>query len=116
LLARADAICARLNKGAASVKTTSLQSVGTTAPALAGHYRTALAGLRKLTPPAAMNADWSAILADVELAENEILKMGRYALANDPASTVRVENGIETIQLHRFAIAKRDGLRDCSEL
>jgi hypothetical protein len=116
LIAKADAICARLNRQAGSVRNTSLRGVGSTAPLVAGYFRAAFAELRRLTPPAAMARDWKAIVSDIQPVAGEVVIMGKYASDNDPASTAKVESRIARVQLHRIAIAKRNGFRDCAEL
>jgi hypothetical protein len=116
LVAKADAICRHLNMQAATISIKSPQDIARTAPQLAIYYRTALTDLRKLTPPAAIAGDWKAIVADVQTLANEIVTVGKYAADNDPASMTRVDKNVTNVQRHRFAIAKRDGFKDCAEL
>jgi hypothetical protein len=115
LIARADAICKRLNLRARSITTTSLRTVGTTALTVAGYYRTALTELHKLTPSASMAGAWRALLADIAPVPSEATVMGRYALDNDIKSTVRVETHLGKIQRRRIALARHAGFKDCAE-
>jgi hypothetical protein len=116
LIAAADAICARLSKRTRSVTNTSLAGVGSTAPLVAGYYRAAFAELRNLTPPRSMARDWKAIVSDIRPVADETLIMGKYATDNDPSAAAKVEGRIARIQLHRIAIAKRNGFKDCAEI
>jgi hypothetical protein len=114
-IARADAICRQLNERAHTQLTVSLHTVGTTAKPLASYYRAAFAELRRLTPPAEIADAWRAIVSDVQRVPSLIDTMGRFALDNDMASTVKAELKVKKIQEHRFAIARRNGFTDCGE-
>jgi hypothetical protein len=116
LIAKTNAICRRLNKQTATVTISSPQDIARTAPRLAGYYRTALADLRKLTPPTAFAADWKAMATDIQTVAEESLTAGRFAADNDLSSVGRVDNNVTGIQRNRFAIAERNGIKDCAEL
>jgi hypothetical protein len=116
LVAKADAVCRRLNKKAGSMSISSLQDIVRLAPRVSGYYRMAFAELRRLAPPVAMASDWRAIVTDIQPLAGEIMVWAGYARDNDPASVAKVEGNVKAIQQHRFAIARRDGFRDCGEL
>jgi len=115
-IARADSICRRLNKRAATQLTVSLHTVGTTATPLAGYYRDAITELRKLSPPAGMANAWRTIVFDIERAPSIIVTMGRFALRNDMASTNRTEIRLKKIQEERIRVARNHGFTDCGEV
>jgi hypothetical protein len=71
--------------------------------------------LRKLAPPAALSADWKAILADMQPLPKEIAIIGRYILDNDTESAERIKIKAVAHQQNRFAIARRDGFTNCAE-
>lgn len=115
-IANADAICRRLNKEAATLITTSLHTVGTTATPLAGYYRAALAELHTLAPPRELAGTWNSMIADLQQVPASLATMGRFALDNDMKATVNAELKVQKLQQHRTAIARRHGFTDCGEV
>lgn len=115
-VAQADAICGYLNKEAASLLTTSLHTVGTTAGPLASYYQAALVKLHKLTPPPELAGPWRNMIGDLQRLPAGIVTMGRFALANDMAATVKAELKVQKIQQHRTAIARKNGFVECGEV
>lgn len=117
LIKRGDAICRQLNQRlrSPSLRDNSLYTVGVTSVPTVSYYRAAFTELRSLTPPVAMANAWKTIVADVDKASGEIATMGRFALDNDSASTVRVEIKLGQTQRHRFTIARHNGFTDCGE-
>jgi hypothetical protein len=115
MVAEANAICMRLNakKGAAPPASTE-QAVGRVAPKVAADERTAVAELRKLTPPATMASDWKQILADAETLTAGTARLGAYAQANDLVGAQPMIRASQQAQKQMSALAETDGFKECA--
>lgn len=118
LVARADAICRQVtakletvNKGRA---VSTPQQIARAAAGASGFEQSALDELGKLTPPAALEADWKRFVAGAQSLADDTASLSESV--NDPAVARRVIASAEATQKQMAAIAKRNGFTDCEQV
>jgi hypothetical protein len=118
LIARADAICLRLNNelAATAAKSVGMREIARVSPRHAALEQTAVMELSKLTPPASIARDWRQIVAYRQTLAEELALLGRYAKVKN-ARSVRAL-AVSKKHLHRqlTTVATRDGFKRCSRL
>jgi len=115
LIAKADAICARINTKRSSVVVSTAQQYKTLVPQLATYEQAAVAELATLVPPASMAGDWKLIVAGSQQLADNITKLGEYAKANRLGSQNALVASNEKTQEQLTAVAKRAGFKDCAQ-
>jgi hypothetical protein len=115
LIAKADAICGRLNARLASSPIKSVADFARIVPRLAAYERAAFAELGRLLPPASMASDWRQIVAGGQTIASYTAKLGEYAKANNLKGAGPLYPASRKVQQKTLAIAKRDGFKDCAE-
>lgn len=114
LIAKADAICQRLQTTLESNNVGTSQDIGRVAPELASTERAALAELRKLTPPSELAGDWREILAGARSLAESTERLGEYARQNKYSSARRFIVSAEAVHHQMTAITTQDGFHDCT--
>jgi hypothetical protein len=115
LIAKADAVCHRVNMKRTSNKIGSQQEIAHSATELASYERHALTELNKLVPPAFLANDWRQILANRQTIADDTLAVGRDVNSNNVTAAHTLLSEIEQVQRRMFAIARRDGFNDCAQ-
>jgi hypothetical protein len=116
LIAKADAICSRVNAQLASTAIRSTHDYARLLPQVAAYEQTELAELGKLTPPASMASDWQQILASTRTLAGDTAKIAEYAKSNNLKAARALLTTATTAQQQMLATAKRNGFKDCSRL
>jgi hypothetical protein len=121
LIARGDAICRRINAKISTITVSSAQDYARLAPPLAAYEQTAVAEMRKLTPPASMANDWKQIVTGAQMLADGTAKLGEYAQTSNPfqahqtpsvhAAFVATTEGAKQI----VTAAQREGFNDCAQ-
>jgi hypothetical protein len=116
LIAKADAICYRVNTERASNRIRSNASIATSVPRVAAYEREAFAELSRLVPPASMASDWKQLVAAATALAADTKKVGEYAQAgnlNGAGGSLAASN----LDIQKMlAVAHRDGFKDCAQL
>jgi len=118
LVARADAICRRLNTEIVATNPSKLQirKIVSLTPQRVALERTALKELSKLAPPASIARDWRQMMAYRKTLIEELIRLGRYAKANDTQSIKSLAVSKKRVHQRLFATATRDGFKDCARV
>jgi len=117
LIAKADAICKRLDAHliAAPPGHLDLSAIARSAPHNAELERHVVASLSKLIPPVTMTHDWAQIIAYRRTLTEELLKLGRAAKAGDRAAVEALGASKKRVHEGLYALATRDGFKSCAE-
>lgn len=115
LLARADAICARINKKLSATNIKSEQDIVRIAPQLVADEQQGLAELNKLIPPGSMADDWKTIIAGAQTLADSTAKLGEDVKAKDVKAAHTLIEEANKVQQRTITVAKRDGFKDCSQ-
>lgn len=117
LIQKADAVCKRVNARLtlANGEVKSRQDIGRLAPQLAAFQQSAVAELKKLTPPASLANDWKQIVAGAQTLAVNTAKLGEYARSNNMSGARQLVSSSKSVQQQMLATAKRDGFKDCSQ-
>lgn len=114
LIARADAICRRVN---AKLTGTRIRSKRTFVE-LAVYEHAAVTEMRKLIPPASMEKGWGQIVSGAQARADATANLGKYSLAEafrgTPATRSAYTAGVEGAR-RMLAAAQREGLKDCAQ-
>lgn len=116
LIAKADAICKRVNARLASSTAHNHQQIVRIAAQLAAFERTATGELMQLVPPAELATDWSQIVAGVRALADTTARYGEYAASNQLANAQKFIVAGRRRTRQAAAVAKRDGFTDCAHL
>jgi ABC-type Fe3+-hydroxamate transport system substrate-binding protein len=121
LLAKGDAICARINVQVDKVTTQASSSPNVSRqefyegiPKVARDYATEANELSKLVPPASLAHNWETILSDLHRYVQYEDLAAHEAEVKDAKAIVALIAPAEAIHAKLDAIAKRDGFRYCS--
>jgi hypothetical protein len=115
-IAKADAICGRVNARRASTHIRTHQDFVRLIPPLAAYEQTAITELGKLTAPASMANDWRQIVAGDQTITNDTAKLGEYETSKNFAAARALIATSSQAQVQMMATAKRDGFSDCAQL
>lgn len=117
LIAKADAICRRVNARLSSANNTikTQQDIARVAPKLSAFEQAALAEMSKLVPPAALAEDWKVIVTGAQTLADNTAKLGEYAGSNNLKAARTLIATSQKVQQRMLATAKRDGFKDCSQ-
>jgi hypothetical protein len=115
LLARADAVCRRVNKRLSSVTIKTQKDLVRVLPKVAGYEQQSLAELSKLIPPASLADDWKTIITGAQTIADNTAKLTEAARTKDLKTVHVLLSEVGKVQQHTTAIAKRDGFKDCSQ-
>lgn len=114
LVIQAGTICKRIY--ARRISPELLTQQGTKIPLFASYQRTALAELRKLTPPASMKSDWDRFAAATRKLASDTIKLGEYVKAGHVATISTPLAQTEQKDESRVAVlARRAGIVGCVE-
>jgi uncharacterized membrane protein YccC len=118
LIARADAICTRVNNEIADVKPVGLnaQRIASVAPAHALIEQTGVNQLERLEPPASMATDWQRIIALRRRLATELDQLANAADSEDMAGIRGFAASKLRVHHQLSALAKRDGFRVCGQV
>jgi hypothetical protein len=116
LIAKAGAICKRIDARHASVRLPTQQAIARELPLFASYQRAALAELRKLTPPASMAHDWKQFVAAAHTLASDTTRVGEYAKANHFATAGTIIPRIDKDERHISALAKHDAITGCEQV
>ena len=119
LIARADAVCKRLNNEIAATPPGMQDSplkLSRNALQHAALERKAVSDLSRLTPPASLAHDWAQILADTRRLAAELTTLGRYWKLDEKQRISALGASKKHIHTELSAIASHDGFKDCSHV
>lgn len=114
LIARADAICRRIN---AQLNTIGIKS-GKDYARLGAYEQAAVAEMRRLTPPTSMASGWEQVVSGAQARADATAKIGTYPpegafVARKPA--VRAAYAAAGTGMRRMTVAaQREGFKDCA--
>jgi hypothetical protein len=115
LIARADAICRRVNAKRASITITRPQDIPLDIPPLAAYEEAAVSAMRQLTPPASMANGWKQIVAASQTVADVTTKVGNAAKAGKLESTRSLDGVLTSATEQMLNTAKREGFTDCAQ-
>jgi hypothetical protein len=115
LIAKADAICARVHVEYHANGYTTPQSIARLAPIVAGYEQTGVDELRELRPPASMVSDWNLIVDNAQAIAQDTAKLGQYARENNLKAATPLFTADRQVQQRALATARRDGFKDCAK-
>jgi hypothetical protein len=118
MVVRADAICRRLNTQIEANKQANLgvHEIARFAPRNAALEKAALKELSKLKPPASIARDWRQVIAYRRTLLEELVKLGRYAKANNTQAIHKLAASKKRAHQQLLTIATRDGFKDCPQI
>jgi hypothetical protein len=117
-IAKADAICARLNSqisGREPSKIT-MSEIARLSLAHATLEQKALNELTRLVPPSSLAGDWKRIIAYRRTLIDELIKFAQYAKANDTRAVQTLSVSKEQVHRKLTATAKRAGFTACARV
>jgi hypothetical protein len=115
LIAKTDAICARITAKRSSTKFTEAKDYAHLVPPLAAYEQAEAAELIKLTPPASMAGEWKQIASRVQTVANDTATIGHDILTNQDSAGGALLTKTTAILVQMNAIAKRDGFTSCAQ-
>jgi hypothetical protein len=117
-IARADAICRRLNAEIAKAKSknTSLSEIARVAPSNAALEQAAVGELAGLTPPASIAREWRQIVAYRRTLAAELLTLGKDAKAKDSAGVQALAESKKSVHKKLSALGTKAGFKDCPQV
>jgi hypothetical protein len=121
MVARADAICKGMNahrtaankEVGAVTSVAALKTVAEVAPFLQAFERSAIAELRKLTPPSELAPTWRKILAGTELLAEHAGKLGTEASAKNLKAVEVLIHEDQKSEKELIPIAAKAGFKHC---
>ena len=117
-VARADAICQRLNTEIAKVKakSTSLSEIERLAPGHAALELSAATELATLSPPAVLAGQWRQLVAYRRTLAQELQLLATVAKAKDLARVKAL--AVSKLSVHKklFAVGNQAGFKYCSQV
>lgn len=117
VIAKADAICRRVNgELTAAPPGFAISQIARSAPRNAALEERAIAELNRIRPPAALARDWRQIIAYRQILAQELLKLVRYAKANDARAIQTLAASKKRVHQELSRLAARDGFKDCARL
>ncbi|HEY2142002.1 MAG TPA: hypothetical protein VGG98_08080 [Solirubrobacteraceae bacterium] len=118
MIARADAICRRLNAELAASKPASqgVHEIARVAPRRAALEQAAVSELSKLMPPAKIAREWQRVVAYRRTLAQELVKAAQFARANDIAAIRSLATSKARGHKELNAIAIRAGFTDCARI
>jgi hypothetical protein len=118
LVARADAICKRVNKEIEATKSTSatLQEIKRFAPRHETIERSGLAELSRLTPSGADRKAWEHILADRQKLTSELVTLVHDVNGGDTATIKALAASKKRSHAQLLKDAHKAGFKDCSRV
>lgn len=117
MIAKADAICRRVNSQlAAAPPGVAASQIARSAPRNAALELRAVTDLNKLTPPPALAGDWQQMIAYRQTLADDLLKLAHYAQSNDARSMQALALSKKRVHQKLSKLATRDGFKDCSQL
>jgi hypothetical protein len=117
-IARADAICKRLNAEMAKVKakSTSLPEITRVAPVHAALEQGAVSELGQLVPPSSIAREWQQIVAYRRTLAAELVKLGKDAKAKDSAGVKALTASKRSVHKQLLAAGAQAGFKDCPQV
>lgn len=118
VIVKADAICRRLNNEltAAPPRGVEASQIARSAPHNAALEQRAIVELTRITPPTALAGDWRQMIAYRQTLADDLLKLARYAKANDAVSMQALAVSKKRAHQKLSELATRDGFNDCAHL
>jgi hypothetical protein len=114
LIARADAICGKINAKRAEFKIRTRRDYATVYQQFASYAQGQIAELSKITPPASMASGWRQILADAQSYVGGIAKISGYIRSNNDHAARALDVPVFNAQEQMATIAKHNGFKDCA--
>lgn len=115
LLAKADAICKRIDTRLSGTTIKSEKQLIHFLPRVAGFEQQALVELSKLNPPSKMAEDWKKIVAGAQTIADSTAKLSEAARLKELKTVHEVLSEIGKVQTSITTVAKRDGFKNCSQ-
>jgi hypothetical protein len=115
LIAKADAICARVHAEYHANGYTTSQSIAHLAPLVAGDEQTGVDELRALHAPASMVSDWNMIVDVDQIVADNTAKLGQYAKENNLKAATPLYTANLKRQKEALTAAARDGFKECAK-
>ena len=117
-IARADAICKRLNAEIAKVKpkSRSLPEIARVAPIHAAVEQAAVSELSQLTPPASIAREWQQLVSYRRALATELAKLGRDAKTMSSASIRALTASKLRVHKQLLAAGAQAGFKDCPQV
>jgi hypothetical protein len=116
LIAKAEAICARINAKRSSTTIRTHRDYGRLLPSLGAYERAAAAEMSKLTPPASIANDWKQIVAGAHTIAESIVKLGKDSASNNSRAGQAILSELTTVRQQISSIAHRQSLKECARL
>lgn len=113
LTTSANAICKRLHTQLKNFSTQSALGLDRIYTRAAAAEQASLANLRKLSPPANLNADWNQIMSALGTLAADSIKYAEYTKTKNQAAALRVSESFGSIKIQAGTVATHDGLAEC---
>jgi hypothetical protein len=116
LIAKADAVCARVNKKRNSVSLSSPESYMTLLSPFAAYEKNAMAELARLNPPSSLKNNWEKFVRGDESVANTTSKLAQYAAEGNIKITQSLVIALNQTERQVTATAKHAGFVACASL
>lgn len=116
LIAKADAICRRVNAkiAATDARYSNSKEFQQRVSLIAGDERSGLPSLNELTPPVSMEGEWKKIVVGAETLAEETGKLGAYIKTKDATISRAQFARVDEVERQMLGITRRVGLKDCA--
>jgi hypothetical protein len=114
LIAKGDAICARVNQRVFSNPARTTADLVRLTPRLSEYELAAAREMEKLNPPTSLLSDWQQIVAASKTLAEHTGELGEQVAKKNTVAARATLSTDATLQSELFAIAKRDGFKVCS--
>jgi hypothetical protein len=116
LIAKADAICRRLNVEIATTKPKHLgvHEIARLSPVRANLEQATVKDLSKLTPPASIADNWRQLIGYRRRLAEELAKLGRSAKAHDVAAIKALTSSKLRVHRQLLIVGRHSGFKACA--
>jgi hypothetical protein len=115
LIAKASAICGRVNERRELITIRKPQDYLTLLRPFAAYEQSTYAELDKLTPPHSLVVDWRELVMQAHTIARDSVTIGAYAKAGRMGSARALLEALNPLQKRMDGIAIRNGIKECAE-
>lgn len=114
-VAKANAICKRVNTYLGAVNIRTRAEYGTVLPELATHERVAFAELGKLAPPASLATAWKQLVTGGQALADDTTRLGEIIASHKSSASRALVDSANEIQKSMHGAARRAGVVQCAQ-
>jgi hypothetical protein len=116
LIAKADAICYRVNVERSANRIRSIKSIATTIPHLVAYEQAAFTELGHLVPPTSMSSDWKVIVSSANALASDTKKVGEEVQTGNSSAAGQSLSASNLDLQKMLSVAQRNGFKDCAQI